>query len=446
MIDHSRNIKIINKTNTVMIISYLEGTIGDEMVLNSFIRDMKIISQNGTQIIFKVNSQHAKEIIEIEYKNDILQAIESVFDKPMIAKFVLTDEISLFDNKNIVESKNISRKLLFNDYVKADFNSEVVDMAIRVSKTPGKYSPLYIASKSGLGKTHLLHAIGNMVIGQGKSAIYVEPNRFTKDVQKASQKGGDSVSLFADSYKKYDVLLFDDIQNLGDRTVTLRVLFEIINNQIESNKQVVIVSDKVAQELSGFESRFITRFVSGISSTIKDPSSEDMIKILKSKLEKEDMKPEEWEREALAFVARNNTSSIRALEGAVKRIAFYTENDKHVKYTFIVVSNIFKNLTIDPSELTPTRIIGVVANYYRITKKDIIGKSRKKELVLPRHIAIYLIREIIGIGYTEIGKHFGGRDHSTIISAVRSIDKSMKMDKALKLAISSLEQKVKTAT
>ncbi|NQZ65608.1 MAG: chromosomal replication initiator protein DnaA [Mycoplasmatales bacterium] len=430
-----------------MIVSYLDGIIGDEMVLNSFIRDMEIISQNSTSVIFQVNSEHAKEIIEKEYKNAILQAVESVFNKPLSAKFVLGREVSLFEKKeSVAVSKNISKKFLFEDYVKAGFNSEVFEMATRVAENPGKYSPFYIASKSGLGKTHLLHAIGNKIIEIGKSAIYIEPNRFTKDVQKAAQEGGNAISNFADSYKKYDVLLFDDIQNLGDRSVTLKVLFEIINNQIENGKQVIIVSDKVAQELSGFESRFITRFISGISSKIKEPNTNDMIMILKKKLEKEEMRPEEWENEALSFIARNNTSSIRALEGAVKRIAFYTENDKHVKYTYVVVSNIFKDLAIDPSELTPVRIINIVASYYRITKKDITGKSRKKDLVLPRHIAIYLIREIIGIGYTEIGKYFGGRDHSTIISAVKSIDRSMKIDKALKLAISSLEQRVKTAT
>lgn len=439
------NTEINNKTNTIMIINYLEGVIGDEMVLNSFIRDVKIVNEDSGSILFQVNSQHAKEVIESEYFNSFEQAVENVFSKHLSIRFILSGEAPAFNINSSIQSKNISKKFVFEDYVEAEFNSEVVKMAKKVSENPGKFSPLYITSKSGLGKTHILHAIGNNVTLNGKSAIYIEPNKFTKDVQLASHRGGSSVSDLADSYKNYDVLLFDDIQNLGDRSVTLKVLFEIINNQIEQGKQVVIVSDKVAQELSGFESRFITRFVSGISSTIKEPNTNDMITILKRKLEKEDMKPKEWEKEALSFIARNNTSSIRALEGAVKRISFYTEDDLHVKYTYTVVSRIFKNLSIDPSELTPLRIINVVANYYKINKKDIIGKSRKKEFVSPRHIAVYLIRHITGLGYTEIGKHFGGRDHSTTISAVRSIDRLMKIDKALSLAINSLERKVKTA-
>lgn len=146
----------------------------------------------------------------------------------------------------------------------------------------------------------------------------------------------------------------------------------------------------------------------------------------------------------MSFVARNNTSSIRSLEGAVKRIVFYTENEKHTKYTYNVVSTIFRDLAVDPSELTPERIISVVANYYSIHKKDIVGKSRKKEFVIPRHMAMYLIREITDSSLIEIGKIFGGRDHSTIINGISRIDQAMKMDKAVNLAVSNIEQRIRT--
>ena len=123
---------------------------------------------------------------------------------------------------------------------------------------------------------------------------------------------------------------------------------------------------------------------------------------------------------------------------------FYTENEKHTKYTYNVVSAIFRDLAVDPSELTPDRIVSVVSNYYGINKKDLVGKSRKKEFVLPRHIAMYLIREITDTSLSDIGKVFGGRDHSTIINGVKQIDKSMKMDKAIKLAIANIEQRIRT--
>lgn len=435
-------IEINNKTNTYLLIDYLDGVIVDEMILNSYIRDLKIIQKTKTSLVIEVNSHQAKEIIESRYLTIFKQGIEGVFGVVLEPNIVLKGESSLYNSEQI-ENKNISKKFTFDKYVTSNFNEEVVNMAKRVVKNPGKFSPLYIASKSGLGKTHLLHAIGNEGYKNNYTSIYIEPNNFTKKVFDASKMGGDAINNLINSYIKYDLMLFDDIQNLGDRDVTLSVLFEIINRQIDRGKQIVIVSDRIAQELSGFESRFITRFVSGISSTINEPSKEDIEKILKFKLMEENMNPKDWEKSALSFIARNNTSSIRALEGAIKRILFYTENEKHTKYTYNVVSAIFKNLAVDPSELTPNRIIDVVSNYYKIHKKDLVGKSRKKEFVLPRHIAMYLIREITTTPLTEVGRYFGGRDHSTVINGVKQIDSSLKIDRALKMAVAAIEQKIK---
>lgn len=143
-------------------------------------------------------------------------------------------------------------------------------------------------------------------------------------------------------------------------------------------------------------------------------------------------------------MARNNTSSIRSLEGAVKRVLFYTEDDEGVEYTLTVISEIFQSLSLDASELTSDRILSTVSDYYKVSKKDIIGKSRKKEIVSARHVGIYLTRQILGLSYSEIGKIFGSRDHSTIMSACKSIDKSKNMDQATKMALRALENKIKT--
>ena len=143
-------------------------------------------------------------------------------------------------------------------------------------------------------------------------------------------------------------------------------------------------------------------------------------------------------------MARNNTSSIRSLEGAVKRVLFYTEDDEDVEYTLSVISEIFQNLSLDASELTTGRIISTISKYYKISKKDIIGKSRKKDIVSARHVGIYLTREILGISYSEIGRVFGGRDHSTIMSACKLVAKNKNMDQATNLALKALENKIKT--
>ena len=258
MNNNEKAVQINNKSDTVMLIDYLEGKIVDEMILNSYIRDIEIISKGDLSVIIAVNSVYAKEVIDLRFKNLIKQGLRDVFNKTLDYELVLSGE-GVLHKKSNVKSKNISKKFVFDKYVEADFNNEVIKMSKKVIKKPGKYSPLFIASKSGLGKTHLLHAIGNKVTENGFSAAYIEPNQFTRDVQQASKMGGSSVSDYADSYKGFDVLLFDDIQNLGDRSVTLKVLFEIINSQILNEKQIVIVSDKVAQNLSGFENKIYNK-------------------------------------------------------------------------------------------------------------------------------------------------------------------------------------------
>ncbi|MCK5806803.1 MAG: chromosomal replication initiator protein DnaA [Mycoplasmataceae bacterium] len=439
-----KNNLINNKSDTFMVIDYLEGVIGDEMILNSYIRDVEIVSRTGTTVTFQVNSKAGIDAIEENYKHAFSAALESVFGINYEPVFIRGGERILYEKKESKTSKNIAKRFVFDNFVVSSFNSEAARAASSISKTPGKYSPLYISSGSGLGKTHLLHAIGNEVDSKGLSAFYLEPNEFTKKITTKSKLGGDSITNYLNSLKEYDILLFDDIQNLSNREVTLRALLDLINYFLENEKQIVIASDKVAQELSGFESRFITRFVSGLSVKIEKPSEKDIKKILVRKLDDSGLDSSSWESGALRFMARNNTSSIRSLEGAVKRVLFYTEDDEGVEYTLTVISEIFQSLSLDASELTSDRILSTVSDYYKVSKKDIIGKSRKKEIVSARHVGIYLTRQILGLSYSEIGKIFGSRDHSTIMSACKSIDKSKNMDQATKMALRALENKIKT--
>lgn len=438
------NQKVNNHTHTNLLIDYLEGVIGDEMILNSFIRDLQIINQSETSIVIKVQSLEALNLINAEYKEIFLQAIETIFNRNLEYQLILPNQETK-KHEQIIEKpsfKNINQKYLFQNYVTSNFNQEVVTIAKKIVTKIGKYSPFYINAKSGLGKTHLLHAIGNEAIKNGYSAIYIEPNKFTRDVVETIKKGHDIIN-FTESFAQYDFLLFDDIQNLGDRNVTLNVLFNIINKHIEEEKQIIICSDKLARELSGFEERFITRFVSGIASTIYEPDINDLVKILEFKLDWEKLHPQQWEKEAIKFIARNNSYSIRSLEGAIKRVLFFAENSPNIKFTFAIISNIFKELDVDPIELTPNRVLNTICSYYKISKKDLIGKSRKKEFITARHMAIWLIKKINNLSYVEIGNLFNNRDHSTIISAIKNIERLMINNKTVKIAAEKIEEKIK---
>lgn len=443
--EQNRINNINNTINTNMLIDYLEGIIADEMILNSFIRDIKIVNVSNTLVTISVESLDALNYINSNYKNQFTDGVRSVFEKELDFNLVLIGyEIDDKDHSDLPSHQFINKKFTFDNFVEGSYNKESLMIVKKIIKKLGKFSPIFITSKSGLGKTHILHATGNELIKNNHSCMYVEPNKFTKDITELSKIGGDSITNYVESLKKYDVLLFDDIQNLGERAVTLKVLFEILNTFIENEKQIIIASDKSPNELSGFESRFITRFSSGITTTLKTPSLNDLIKILEFKLDQEDLNPEKWEKEALQFIARNNSTSIRSIEGAVKRVSFFLELDSNTQYTFAVVSNIFKELTINPVELTPSRVINTVASYYKINKSDIIGKSRKKNIVLARHMAIWLVRKILNIPYKEIGKIFGNKDHSTIMSSIKVIDKKMLLNNVVKLAADKIEEKIKS--
>ena len=437
--EKQKNLKL--KTNTNLLLDYLEGTIADEMILNSFIRDISIIEDNNYQIIISTSSMHSKNVIENEYSTYLEQGLENIYSKPCLFKIVLKEEES---DHQISQSLHISNKYTINNLMELNFNSEVFKMIKKAIEFPGKMSPLFITSKSGLGKTHTLHAIANEAIKNGKSAIYIEPNKFTNDIVKSIKNNNENINDFTDSFLKFDFLLFDDIQNLGDRSVTLNVLFNILNQAFEHKKQIVICSDKTPNELSGFEDRFITRFVSGLSTTISDPTQQDLIKLLQFKLKRKNIDTKNWEDEAIKFIVRNHSASVRSIEGAVKRIIFFSEDSAtEIKYTYRTISNIFKNLEIDPKELTPDRILEKVAEYYKIPKAQIVGKSRKKEYVIARHMAIWLIKKTIDLPYKEIGRVFGNRDHSTIISSINKIEEYMKINQTVKLAANKIEKKFK---
>ena len=433
------------KAYASMVVDYLEGAVGDEMLMNSFYRDLTITSKSNSSVTIALASVDGIVLAEERHMPLFNQCIAAVFNEPLSIKFIVvgTPE-DLVKEKHVPKISRVSNKYTFDNYVEGVFNKEVITMAKKIVGVPGTYSPLYITSNSGLGKSHLLHAIGNASHKAGLSVVYIEANWFTRKVVDGAKGVGITIDQFIKDLSKYDVLLFDDIQNLGDRSTTLKVLFTIINQAIEADRQIIITSDKVAQELSGFENRFITRFTSGLSSIIKPPSIDDLVKILEFKLKDGGMDLVKWENEALKFIARNHTSSIRSLEGAVKRVVFFTENVSNVKYTYLVISNIFKELSIDPAELTPNRILNVVSKYYKIHKKEVTGKSRKKDVVVARHMAMWLMRKILSMSLSEIGKTFGGRDHSTVLNATTKIELQIKMNKAVKFAAQKIENKIKS--
>ena len=445
--------KILNidkKTNEKQLIHFLETAISDEIILSTFVRTLKIVEVNNDCLIIGIDGEFGTKLINKNYFNQFLRAAQEIFNN-----FKLEIKIINFNSGNnkeqIKEIKkpkktnniiNINPKFTFDNYVISDFNEKPVNASLEIIKKPGVFSPLFIYSSSGLGKTHLLHAIGNKI--KNKSIIYINADSFTSEVVNAIKESNQKIDDLIKYYKSFDYLTFDDIQNLSDRTTTSKVLFNIINEFLENpDKQLIFAADKTPNELGGFQERFITRFEKGLTLEIKKPKLNDLILILKRKIQDGNLNLKNWEEEALDFIARNYSTSIRSIEGAITRIKFFSLNKKEIKYNYTTVNNIFQQLPINKEELTPERIINVIVRYYKISKSDIYGKTRKKNVVLARYMAMWFVRSITKISYQKIGGIFGNRDHSTVLHGIDKIELSMKMNTTVKTAVKNIEKMIK---
>jgi len=350
----------------------------------------------------------------------------------------------LINVQDRIKKSNIDINFTFENYVIGEFNRSVFKAMQKIIECEKiTFSPLFIYSASGLGKTHLLHAAGKKFIEKNKNVCYINPEKFTKKIVPfLMDNNQEKINKIVDKYKNFDVLIFDDIQMYAGKHSTLSILFNIINHHINERNQIIIASDKEPDLLGGFENRFITRFQGGLTLEIKHPSFEDLKEILKYKLAAQNINPGKWEDEALKFIIRNHSNSIRNLEGAVNRIRFYEEEIDNIKYTHQVVSKIFSSLKQQKENITKERIVDTVSKYYSLTRTEIQNKSRKKDIVLARHISMWLIRDILGLTYKEIGSFFKNRDHSTVITAIEKIDIKMRMNETIKLTLRKLKQKI----
>ncbi|MDK2819496.1 MAG: chromosomal replication initiator protein DnaA [Mycoplasmataceae bacterium] len=440
-----------NQLYTKNLLIEFEKELNDQLIFSSFISDINVHVINENLIYVVLSSKESINYLKTKYSKILETVNQRVFNKK--AKVIYIDKITFrksptADNtlsiQELSKKSNIKLNLLFSDYILASFNENAIKASKKIiNSNEIVFSPLFIYSSSGLGKTHLLHAIGNKFMEKNKKVCYINPESFTKKIVPfLMDNNQEKINKMVDKYKSFDILIFDDIQMYAGKSSTLSVLFNIINYNLNENNQIIIASDKEPELLGGFEERFITRFQGGLTLEIKQPSFEDMIKILKHKLSSNNIDSNNWEDEALKFIVRNHSSSIRSIEGAVNRIKFYEDEIGNIKYTQKVVSKIFSTLKQEKENITKERIVDIVAKYYSLTRTDLQNKSRRKDIVLGRHISMWLIRDILGSTYKEIGAFFNGKDHSTVLVAIEKIDTKMKMNDSIKSALKKLKQKI----
>ena len=309
-----------------------------------------------------------------------------------------------------------------------------------VIKSPGRtYNPFFIYGGVGIGKTHLLQAIGNKIAkaDSSKKITYVSSEKFTDDVISAIAKG--EMGKLKSYYRKMDVLIIDDIQFLAGKEKTQEEFFHTFNTLYENNKQIILSSDRPPKAIPTLEERLRSRFEGGMIADIGHPDFETRVVILKAKIKDLNL---ELPDEILNYIASNIQTNIRELEGALNRIIAFVKLNNSIPAQNQVVK-ILKNIISNPQKRTTHKnIIKIVAEFYDIDPKDLANRSRKKELVKPRQIAMYLLRGELKSSYPFIGAKLGGRDHTTAIYACEKITREKENDDSLEEELNLIRQRL----
>lgn len=389
------------------------------------------------------------------FKLCINEALGKSFEEQYEIKFISEKDQSLnrtyINNEEKRKKSNLNSSYTFDTFVVGSNNRFAHASAIAVCENPGEtYNPLFIYGGVGLGKTHLMQAIGNYIIDHDpdSNVLYVTSEQFTNEIIEAVRMGNtgnnspEKIKEFRDKYRNIDVLLIDDIQFIIGKKQTQEEFFHTFNHLYEQKKQIVITSDKPPKDMDVLEERFTSRFTWGMIADIQYPDFETRMAILQKKVESFNYK---INNEILAYIANNVKSNIRELEGSIKKIvAFSTLEKKDIDIN--LAKDALKDIISpnSPSRITVQNIINVVCDHYSISIEDIKSSKRNKELVHPRQIIMYLCRSMTDATYKEIASELGGRDHSTVMYGEKSIVDMMKKDEALKRTVETITNKLKS--
>ncbi len=432
-------------------LALIQTRINDNQLFSNFFNDTKIINIHDDIIEVSAPNSFVVQVLNRKYIEFIVMVLEEVTKtnyKVEIVDGSIVNEIEKVSEKPHVFISNLNPKFTFENFVVGESNRESYIASFTTATSPGEfYNPLFIYGKSGLGKTHLIHAIGNYIRDKnsGLKVLYKSVDDFVEDVVKAFKDS--SIEQLKDLYREVDVFLLDDVQFLSTKEKSKEVLFSIFNNLINSSKQIVLTSDRRPEELKNLEDRLVGRFSSGLSIEIKELEYDTAYEILKKKIESMDINEGKIDDEVLRYIAKNYSSDVRKLEGALNKILFYAVNfNQGADIDMNLVNNTFNiiNKSNRDEEITPEKIKLAVSEYYSISPGQLESKLRTANIATARHIAMYLCRNLIpDISLSLIGEAFGGKDHTTVINAIEKVDRMLKIDPDYFGAISDLKKLLK---
>lgn len=347
---------------------------------------------------------------------------------PVVPEFSEAESISVASRDSFINA--LSSKMTFENYVEGKSNQLACAASLQVAENPGiSYNPLFIYGGVGLGKTHLMHAIGNKILDQNPKArvIYVYAERFVNDMVMAFRTS--RIDAFKKHYRSADALLIDDIQFFAKKERSMEEFFHTFNSLIEDQKQIILASDRVPRELEGIDDRLRSRFTWGLSVSIDSPDLETRVAILRKKAD--DLQVP-LPNNAAFFIAQRFQSNIRELEGALQRVIASMKLSHVNSITLDFVQTALRDqLTSIDKMVSITNIKKMVAQHYNIRIADIDSQRRTRSVARPRQMAMALAKELTGRSLPEIGTEFGGRDHTTVLHATRQIAKLRKTDTSI---------------
>ncbi len=416
-----------------------------EISYTTWVAPLKFYKTEENTVIISIPSDqsHALKYISSKYKSYFQVTISEMMNHTYDVSFILEKdqeeeaETLHQDPRHLqnYSNANLNPKYKFDTFIVGSNNKFAHSASLAVAESPGvTYNPLYLYGGAGLGKTHLIHSIGHFILQHNpdKKVLYVTSEQFTNEVIESIRSGNAAaMTNLREKYRTVDVLMIDDIQFIIGKESTQEEFFHTFNVLHSARKQIILSSDKPPKDMETLEERFRSRFEWGLIADIQIPDYETKMAILRKNAEQFDKKISD---EILDYIAANIKSNIRELEGAFNKIVAFIRLNKVEEITMEMAEDALKDI-INPDQprtITPALILETVAEHYNISPDDIVSRKRNGELIQPRHVVMYLCRNLIDIPFTNIAKLLNKKDHTTIIHGVNKITEDMEKDVDLK--------------
>ena len=436
------------------VLEIIKEELKDKVVFDSFFSNSYIGSIENKTMNVVVNSGLALTIINMKYLDLLNAVVEKVTQTNYAVKLIREGDlkekevVKIAAEPQFFKNSALNPDLTFDNFIVGTSNREAKQAAIFVAANRGKiYNPLFIYGDSGIGKTHLLHSVGNYIkqIDPKARVLIFDTDAFIDEYTKAA-RGESDFNKFKEYINSFDVLLVDDIQFLVGKKKTEDQFFVIFKLFHDTGKQIVITCDRLPNELEGLESRLITRFNTGLPEKINRPETDVCLNFLLNSIKKSGLNPKNFEPEALEFLSEKFCGSIRELQGAFNKLLSYTINFKPTEYidlkTTIEAVGDLLGYVESNAAVNEKKILQKVATYFNLTTTQLTGNSHVKAITFARHISMYLMRDILDMKFKQIGLIFGGKDHSTVMSAIQKVEKLSENDESLKQILRDLKAKI----